>query len=132
MYITIFILDIELTENSEIKESSNTTDTTTATTGTAKPLNVKSNSLNLKSILRNLIEWITQSAVSSQMLRINLYTSFLNCANIILGQDYTQQQATEAMIETNEEYETVLVFFYKLFRFYYISKIYCFFCLVMY
>lgn len=82
----------------------NNTDNTTATTGTVKSLNVKSNSLNLKSILRNLIEWITQSAVSSQMLRINLYTSFLNCSNIILGQDHIQQQVTEAMLETNEEY----------------------------
>lgn len=105
-------LDIELTENTEIKESSNTTDTTTATTGTVKPVNVKSNSLNLKSILRNLIEWITQSAVSSQMLRINLYTSFLNCSNIILGQDYTQQQATEAMIESNEEYDFLFYHYY--------------------
>lgn len=94
----------------------NTTDNTTATTTgtTVKSLNVKSNSLNLKSILRNLIEWITQSAVSSQMLRINLYSSFLNCSNIVLGQDQIQQQqATEAMLETNEEY--VYIFIYLLY-----------------
>lgn len=48
------------------------------------------NSLNLKFILRNIIEWIIMSGVGSQKLRINLYASFLNVMHIVkqnAGQD---------------------------------------------
>lgn len=48
------------------------------------------NSLSLKFILRNIIEWIIMSGVGSQKLRINLYASFLNVMHIVkqnAGQD---------------------------------------------
>lgn len=48
-------------------------------------LGPKTNSLNLKYILKNIVEWIIISSVSSQKLKINLYASLLNFMHIIKG-----------------------------------------------
>ncbi|XP_055390089.1 nuclear pore complex protein Nup205 [Condylostylus longicornis] len=45
----------------------------------------KSNTLSLKFILQNILEWIILSGVGSQKLRINLYASLLNFMNIVKG-----------------------------------------------
>lgn len=45
----------------------------------------KTNTLNLKYILKNIVEWIIISSVSSQKLKINLYASLLNFMHIIKG-----------------------------------------------
>ncbi|XP_055844433.1 nuclear pore complex protein Nup205 [Episyrphus balteatus] len=45
----------------------------------------KSNTLSLKFILRNIVEWIIVSGVASQKLRINLYASLLNFMHIVKG-----------------------------------------------
>lgn len=45
----------------------------------------KSNSLNLKYIFRNIIEWIIISGVGSQKLRMNLYAALLNFIYIVKG-----------------------------------------------
>lgn len=93
---------MDITEAVDMKDVANAVDTPTAV-NTTNTLNIRSNSLNLKSILKNIIEWITQSAVSSQMLRINLYTSFLICSNIVLGQDQIEQQKVNATLDSSEE-----------------------------
>ncbi|KAM7343656.1 nuclear pore complex protein Nup205 [Cochliomyia hominivorax] len=46
----------------------------------------KSNTLNLKCILKYILEWIIVSGVASQKLRINLYAALLNCLRIIRDQ----------------------------------------------
>lgn len=43
------------------------------------------NTLSLKFILRNIIEWIIVSGLASQRLRINLYASLLNFMHIVKG-----------------------------------------------
>lgn len=45
----------------------------------------KTNTLSLKYILKNIIEWIIISGVSPQKLKINLYTALLNFMHIIKG-----------------------------------------------
>ena len=45
----------------------------------------KSNSLHLKYIFRNIIEWIIVSGVGSQKLRMNLYAALLNFIYIVKG-----------------------------------------------
>lgn len=45
----------------------------------------KTNSLSLKYILKNIIEWIIISGVSPQKLKINLYAALLNFMHIIKG-----------------------------------------------
>ncbi|XP_075154690.1 nuclear pore complex protein Nup205 [Haematobia irritans] len=47
----------------------------------------KSNALNIKFILKYLLEWIIVSGVVSQKLRINLYASLLNCLSIVKEQN---------------------------------------------
>lgn len=51
------------------------------------PQTPKSNSLSLKYILKNIVEWIIVSGVASQKLRINLYAALLNYMHIIKGSD---------------------------------------------
>lgn len=46
-------------------------------------LGPKTNSLNLKYILKHIVEWIIISSVSSQKLKINLYASLLNFMHIV-------------------------------------------------
>lgn len=46
----------------------------------------KSNTLNIKFILKYLLEWIIVCGVVSQKLRINLYASLLNCLSIVKDQ----------------------------------------------
>lgn len=46
-------------------------------------LGPKANSLNLKYILKNIVDWIIISSVSSQKLKINLYASLLNFMHIV-------------------------------------------------
>lgn len=43
----------------------------------------KTNSLSLKYILKNIVEWILISGVSSQKLKVNLYAALLNFMQII-------------------------------------------------
>ncbi|XP_037955762.1 uncharacterized protein LOC119685527 [Teleopsis dalmanni] len=50
-----------------------------------KTMSTKSNSLSLKFILKNILEWIIISGGASQKLRINLYASLLNYLRIIKG-----------------------------------------------
>lgn len=48
------------------------------------------NSLSLKYILKNIIEWIIVSGIASQKLRINLYASLLNYLHIIKRTEYKE------------------------------------------
>ncbi|XP_055616153.1 nuclear pore complex protein Nup205 [Toxorhynchites rutilus septentrionalis] len=50
--------------------------------GTFSP---KTNTLSLRYILQNILEWILISGVGSQKLRINLYASLLNYMHIVKG-----------------------------------------------
>uniref|UniRef100_A0A1B0A9W8 Nuclear pore complex protein Nup205 n=1 Tax=Glossina pallidipes TaxID=7398 RepID=A0A1B0A9W8_GLOPL len=52
---------------------------------------VKSNALNLKYILKHILEWIMVSGVSSQKLRINLYAALLKCLTVIKAQNKNQK-----------------------------------------
>lgn len=45
----------------------------------------KQNSLSLKYILKNIVEWILMSSAASQKLKSNLYTALLNFMHIIRG-----------------------------------------------
>lgn len=45
----------------------------------------KNNSLSLKYILKNIVDWILMSGASSQKLKSNLYTAMLNFMHIIKG-----------------------------------------------
>lgn len=77
--------------NNESENADNTTianNTISLANNTADPkllLGPKTNSLNLKYILKNIVEWIIISSVSSQKLKINLYASLLNFMHIIKG-----------------------------------------------
>ncbi|XP_018798172.1 PREDICTED: nuclear pore complex protein Nup205 isoform X2 [Bactrocera latifrons] len=56
--------------------------------GNMKTINIvssDSNILNLKSILKRLLEWIVVSDVKSQKLRINLYAAILSCLRMLNG-----------------------------------------------
>lgn len=55
----------------------------------------KTNTLSLKYILKNIIEWIIISGVSPQKLKINLYTALLNFMHIIKGNRRRQMDITE-------------------------------------
>ncbi|XP_020717403.1 nuclear pore complex protein Nup205 isoform X2 [Ceratitis capitata] len=48
-------------------------------------ISADSNILNLKSILKRLLEWIVISDVKSQKLRINLYAAVLSCLRMLNG-----------------------------------------------
>ncbi|XP_061392742.1 nuclear pore complex protein Nup205-like [Musca vetustissima] len=63
----------------------------------------KSNALNIKFILKYLLEWIIVSGVVSQKLRINLYASLLNCLSIVQG-----QSAKKGVAYTNDSMVTRL------------------------
>ncbi|XP_023291874.2 nuclear pore complex protein Nup205 [Lucilia cuprina] len=63
----------------------------------------KSNTLNLKCILKYILEWIIVSGVASQKLRINLYASLLNCLRII-----RDQSTKKTPNQTNQNYITRL------------------------
>ncbi|KAI9590013.1 nuclear pore complex protein Nup205 [Glossina fuscipes] len=52
---------------------------------------VKSNALNLKYILKHILDWIIVSGVSSQKLRINLYAALLKCLTVIKAQNKNQK-----------------------------------------
>uniref|UniRef100_A0A336MB53 CSON014651 protein n=1 Tax=Culicoides sonorensis TaxID=179676 RepID=A0A336MB53_CULSO len=54
-------------------------------TQTATVASPRTNTLSLKFILRNIIEWIIVSGLASQRLRINLYASLLNFMHIVKG-----------------------------------------------
>lgn len=45
----------------------------------------KTNSLSLKYILKNIVDWIIISGEASQKLKINLYASLLNFMHIVKG-----------------------------------------------
>lgn len=45
----------------------------------------KTNTLSLKYILKNIIDWIIISGEASQKLKINLYASLLNFMHIVKG-----------------------------------------------
>lgn len=51
----------------------------------------KSNSLHLKYIFRNIIEWIIVSGVGSQKLRMNLYAALLNFIYIVKGDSNSEK-----------------------------------------
>lgn len=55
----------------------------------------KTNSLNLKYILKNIIDWIIISGVASQKLKINLYASLLNFMHIVKGIDVKETAVEE-------------------------------------
>lgn len=48
-------------------------------------LKPKTNSLSLKYILKNIVDWIIISGEASQKLKINLYASLLNFMHIVKG-----------------------------------------------
>lgn len=52
---------------------------------TATVATPRTNTLSLKFVLRNIIEWIIISGLASQRLRINLYASLLNFMHIVKG-----------------------------------------------
>lgn len=56
----------------------------------------KSNSLHLKYIFRNIIEWIIVSGVGSQKLRMNLYAALLNFIYIVKGDNSKEKLAVDA------------------------------------
>lgn len=56
----------------------------------------KSNSLHLKYIFRNIIEWIIVSAVGSQKLRMNLYAALLNFIYIVKGESNKEKIALDS------------------------------------
>lgn len=51
----------------------------------ATSLTPKANTLSLKYILKNIVDWIILSGESSQKLKINLYASLLNFMHIVKG-----------------------------------------------
>lgn len=55
----------------------------------------KSNSLHLKYIFRNIIEWIITSGVGSQKLRMNLYAALLNFIYIVKGDSNKEKMALD-------------------------------------
>lgn len=82
--------------------------TSTSLIASATPLNVstfngsnnlslapKTNSLNLKYILKNIVDWIIISGVASQKLKINLYASLLNFMHIVKGIDVKETTVEE-------------------------------------
>lgn len=82
---------------------------TSLTTASATPLNAstfngtsnlplapKTNSLNLKYILKNIVDWIIISGVASQKLKINLYASLLNFMHIVKGFDVKEPVVEES------------------------------------
>lgn len=52
---------------------------------TAVSASPKNNSLSLKYILKNIVDWILMSGAASQKLKSNLYTAMLNFMHIIKG-----------------------------------------------
>lgn len=56
----------------------------------------KTNSLHLKYIFRNIIEWIIVSGVGSQKLRMNLYAALLNFIYIIKGDSNKEKLVLES------------------------------------
>lgn len=60
----------------------------------------KNNSLSLKYILKNIVEWIFISGASPQKLKINLYTSLLNFMHIIKGTTTQRKQDFAVLNET--------------------------------
>lgn len=48
-------------------------------------LTPKTNTLSLKYILKNIVDWIIISGEASQKLKINLYASLLNFMHIVKG-----------------------------------------------
>lgn len=90
---------------SEAADDSLMTLNQSAITGKIKSVN----SLNLKFILRNIVEWIIVSGAGSQKLRINLYASFLNAMYIVKQNagpdaDQEQQEQFRAVSQDDESY----------------------------
>lgn len=54
---------------------------------TTLALTPKTNSLSLKYILKNIVDWIIISGEGSQKLKISLYASLLNFMHIVKGFD---------------------------------------------
>lgn len=68
---------------------------------TATVASPRTNTLSLKFILRNIIEWIIVSGLASQRLRINLYASLLNFMHIVKGtalKEVTDDQHTNEYV----------------------------------
>ena len=59
----------------------------------------RANTLSLKYILKNILEWILISGVGSQKLRINLYASLLNFMHIVKG----NQEKSEGESQRDEQ-----------------------------
>ncbi|EAT37498.1 AAEL010526-PA [Aedes aegypti] len=57
----------------------------------------KANTLSLRYILQNILEWILISGVGSQKLRINLYAALLNYMHIVKGNRDKSEQNTESV-----------------------------------
>ncbi len=62
----------------------------------------KSNTLSLKYILKNIVEWIIISGVGSQKLRMNLYAALLNFIYIVKGQSNVSRAQQE--LDMRDEY----------------------------
>lgn len=67
----------------------------------------KSNTLSLKYILKNIIEWIIVSGVTSQKLRINLYASLLNFLHLVKG--YSKDSDSMEITDTLYVFSIVLI-----------------------
>ncbi|XP_019530030.3 nuclear pore complex protein Nup205 [Aedes albopictus] len=57
----------------------------------------KANTLSLRYILHNILEWILISGVGSQKLRINLYAALLNYMHIVKGNRDKSEQKLDAV-----------------------------------
>lgn len=73
------------------------------------PQTPKSNSLSLKYILKNIVEWIIVSGVASQKLRINLYAALLNYMHIIKGSDKKREMEFDDKFLSRLDKSTVRV-----------------------
>lgn len=66
----------------------------------------KQNSLSLKYILKNIVEWILLSGAASQKLKSNLYTALLNFMHIIRGSSKAnaRQDSNNALLANGSTY----------------------------
>lgn len=72
---------------SELAAMSTSIAQTNGNSSTSLALGPKVNTLSLKYILKNIIDWIIVSGESSQKLKINLYASLLNFMHIVKRAD---------------------------------------------
>uniref|UniRef100_A0A1A9WFW1 Nuclear pore complex protein Nup205 n=1 Tax=Glossina brevipalpis TaxID=37001 RepID=A0A1A9WFW1_9MUSC len=93
---------LKMNDTGEFKDGTNTSD-------------VKSNALSLKYILKQILEWLIVSGVSSQKLRVNLYASLLNCLTVIkkqikpskkMNDDHYISRLDKSVGNINESFDT--------------------------